>query len=446
MWQPVSRDVTTYVASSGRVSATLNQQWQTSSSLWVNTSKTNFTYNPGNQVTQQLTQVWDISTSSWDNSTQSTSTYNSNNLLDSVLSQTWLTGAWQNSDLTVDSYNAGNLQDSVLSQTWQWTDTFWSAVSSSQFSYYANKSIESIVVQSGLNRTIYSFDTLNRETSIESLTWKGYLLGHWYLTTSEEFAYNSVNDLVSLTNWQFTPTRCPPPPISPPGSVCYTKTFVGQTTYIYVYNGDGTKAQIITNRVSDTTKTAFHYAASCLLPLTLLNFTAALNGKAAQLQWTTATEINTKNFIIQRSIDAIHFQNIGSVNAVGNSTQITPYNFADAGVFNAGANKLFYRLQMVDKDGKFTYSNIAIVQIANEKRLVIYPNPVNDELLITSNTLLNNSQIRIFDPGGRVVYQRQISNTPSGTTKIDVSDFAKGVYYLQLITGSDVQTTKFVKY
>jgi hypothetical protein len=142
----------------------------------------------------------------------------------------------------------------------------------------------------------------------------------------------------------------------------------------------------------------------------------------------------------------MHFQNIGSVNAIGNSTQIKSYSFADAGAFNAGANKLYYRLQMVDKDGKFTYSNIATVQIVNGKLFVIYPNPVKNELFITGNTSLNNAQIRIFDPGGKVVYQQQISNTQAGTTKINVSGFSNGVYYLQLFTGSDAQTAKFVKY
>jgi hypothetical protein len=198
---------------------------------------------------------------------------------------------------------------------------------------------------------------------------------------------------------------------------------------------------------SDTNTTAWITGPSPgALPLTLLNFTAALNGKAAQLQWTTATEINTKNFIVQRSNDAIHFQSIGSVNAAGNSTQITSYSFDDVGVFTAGASKLYYRLQMVDKDGKFTYSNIATVQIADGNLFTIYPNPVKDELLITGNTSLSNAQIRISDPGGRVVYQQQISNAQPGTTKIDVSGFGKGVYYLQLITESNTQTTKFVKY
>ncbi len=182
------------------------------------------------------------------------------------------------------------------------------------------------------------------------------------------------------------------------------------------------------------------------LPLTLADFTAAFDGKAVQLQWTTSTEINTKNFIIQRSIDGIHFTSIGTVNAVGNGTEKTAYQFADAGAVNAGANKLYYRLQMVDKDGKFTYSKIAIVEIRDDKLFVIYPNPAKDQLLITSNRTLNNPQIRISDQRGNVIYQQQIANMQAGTpNKINVSGFSKGVYYLQFISGGDVQIMKFFK-
>jgi hypothetical protein len=262
--------------------------------------------------------------------------------------------------------------------------------------------------------------------------------GYWLRRGYETFVYNDLKALETLTTYV------------PNSSLSLRWGVESQTNY--TYNNDGTIAGIITqdspygSYLIYDAKIIFHYPATCLLPLTLLSFTAALNGKAAQLQWTTAAEINAKNFIVQRSIDSMNFQDIGSINAVGNSAQITLYSFADAGALNAGANKLYYRLQMVDKDGKFTYSNIATVQIENGKLFVIYPNPVRDQLLITSDTSLNNSQIRIFDLDGKVVYQQQISNTQSATTKINVSGFGNGVYYLQLITGSNTQTTRFLKY
>jgi hypothetical protein len=445
MWQPVSRDVTTYVASSGKVSADLNQQWQTSSSLWVNTSRTSFIYNLSNQVTQQLTQVWDMGASSWDNSTQSISTHNSNNLLDSVLSQTWLTGAWQNSALTVDSYNADNLERT--STDLLWVDTSWTVVRSGYYYYYTNKSIEQIFVQSVSQRITYLFDTLNRETSIDAEDWLSCphdpFLRVWVPVSHVTFAYNAFSDLISETVWHFAETNC----MLPPCHVCYNQVFAEQITYTYTYNGDGTIAEMITNQVSDTTRTTNHYSASCLLPLTLLNFTAALNGKAAQLQWTTATEINTKNFIVQRSIDAMHFQNIGSVNAVGNSSQITSYGFADAGAFNAGANKLYYRLQMVDKDGKFTYSNIATVQIVNEKPLVIYPNPVAGELKLSGHLNAGGTvNIQIINSVGQTVL-REDHNFDSGdfNTGIDLSKLPPGVYLVVVNDSTERTALSIIK-
>jgi hypothetical protein len=453
IWQPVFRYVTTYNASC-KAFTTLYQVWVASSSTWADDQLTTYTYNPGNQVIQQTIRVWDTSTKSWDNSEQYINTYNSNNLPDSVQWQVWLTGAWQNYTLTTYSYNVDNLEDTSTIQTWPGTN--WTNSMQSVFSHNADSTTHEIfyyIWEFGQGwyvhaRASYDYGTSStRVTLIDSAIWNGNFhqpcstWDHWEEAGYETFTYDSDGALktvaeISLSN----PYLCPPTHCS----LCYQKSLIGQTKY--TYNSDGTLAESFSTQGSDSAETTFHYAAPCLLPLTLLSFTATLDDKAAQLQWTTATEINTKNFIIQRGIDAMHFQNIGSVNAVGNSTQITSYSFADADAFNAGANKLYYRLQMVDKDGKFTYSNIATVQIVSGKLFVIYPNPVKDELSLTSNVSLNNVQIRISDPGGRVVYQQQILNTQPGTTPINVSGFAKGVYYLQLITGGNTQTTKFVKF
>jgi hypothetical protein len=443
-WQPASRNVTTYDASC-RASNTLYQVWQTSSSSWANNQLTTYAYNASNQVIQQTVENWNTSTNSWDNSEQYISTYNSNDLPDSVLFQVWRTGAWQDSTLTINSYNTDNLEDTSTIQTW--TGTSWINPRSSYFFYNADNTIEAM---EGWGYEIeYTYNSLKQLLYRDSVI--AFRIGFpclpehvvWHSAGHETFAYNDLNALVNVTTYYTHWERTGQPPFFCVGN--FYSSLVYQTNY--TYNGDGTLAEIIgIEGLSDTTyKTTYHYSTSCLLPLTLLSFTAALDGKAAQLHWTTATEINTKNFIVQRSIDAVHFQNIGSVNAVGNSTKITSYSFDDAGAFNAGANKLYYRLQMVDKDGKFTYSNIATVHIADGKLFVIYPNPVKDELLITGNASLNNAQIRICDPGGRVVYQ-QILNGQTGTATINVSGFSNGVYYLQLITGSDAQTTKFVKY
>lgn len=91
------------------------------------------------------------------------------------------------------------------------------------------------------------------------------------------------------------------------------------------------------------------------VPVKLSSFTAEKVNTTTLLQWSTATEINSKNFEVQRSADGKEFKTIGVVQAKGNSTNQTNYSFTDAVPIN-GIN--YYRLKQVDVNGKFEYTNI----------------------------------------------------------------------------------------
>jgi ELWxxDGT repeat protein len=186
---------------------------------------------------------------------------------------------------------------------------------------------------------------------------------------------------------------------------------------------------------------------SVVLPVSLIDFAAAFNGKTVDLKWATATETNTKNFSVQRSYDAVHFQTIGTVNAAGNSVTKKDYSYNDASALN-GSSTIYYRLLITDKDGKSYYSKIASIQInAAGNVLTLYPNPVKDRLnFITGNTL-SDVQVKITDQSGKVVLVQKINSVQQGVQNtIDVSNLAKGVYHLQLITTTGKQTSQFVKF
>jgi len=185
-----------------------------------------------------------------------------------------------------------------------------------------------------------------------------------------------------------------------------------------------------------------------VLPVTLTDFTAVFNGKAVDLNWTTSTETNTKNFIIQRSKDAIHFDNIGSVAAAGNSSAKKNYDFIDAGALNAGAKALYYRLQTVDNDGKFSNSKIAKVEVmATGNTIAVYPNPVKDKLVIEVSRSLGNAVIKITDQSGKIVLIQKVPAIQPGEKHIlNVAGLGKGAYYLQLITDNGKQMMPFIKY
>ncbi|HNP21344.1 MAG TPA: T9SS type A sorting domain-containing protein [Panacibacter sp.] len=192
----------------------------------------------------------------------------------------------------------------------------------------------------------------------------------------------------------------------------------------------------------------FKIDATDVLPLSLVEFTATLNGKAARLNWTTNDEINTKDFTVQRSYDALHFDNIGSVKASGNTARKTSYQFNDAAALQAGVSKVYYRLQMNDNDGKYTFSKtVALSIIPQDKLVVAYPNPVKDYLNLNFNIAASTINVKIIDQNGKPVYQQQLNNVQPGTThKITTSALKAGIYYVQWNSGNDVQSVKIVKY
>lgn len=439
-WRNVSLTTNRYTANS-QVDTAVTQLWDTLSNAWINSSRLSYSYNVNNQVSQLLFEIWDTLSQNWVPFNRTTNIYNASNLLDSSMIENNVLGTWQNSRLTVNKYNANKNIDTTTLLTWVLTN--WADSSRSFYTYNANTTIKETVYQTwngstwvNNHRNAYTYNSSKLMLSDTAEKWN---VNQWNDTSLTTNIYTALNVLATTLVRRSNNNGA---------------TWINNTRTNFTYNQPGGVIEVALSQVFDTlqnswfdsTETTYSYT-DCTLPITLLNFTATLNGKAAQLQWTTSTEINTKNFIVERSIDGIHFRGIGTVDATGNSVQRTSYRFLDATALNAGTNKLYYRLQMVDKDGRFAYSKIEAVQIVNEKLFVIYPNPVKDQLMIRSNASFDNVQIRIIDQNGKTVYRQQMANMLSGSNNtINVSNLTKGIYYLQWITKSDVQTVKFMKY
>jgi hypothetical protein len=59
----------------------------------------------------------------------------------------------------------------------------------------------------------------------------------------------------------------------------------------------------------------------------------------------------------------------------------------------------------------------------------IYPNPVNDELIIDLNTQWDNTDINIFNQMGTLVASMKLNKSQ---TKVDMSSFTPGIYLLSI--------------
>ena len=155
---------------------------------------------------------------------------------------------------------------------------------------------------------------------------------------------------------------------------------------------------------------------------------------------------------MQRSLDAVDFTDIKIVPATSGSVTKT-YSFTD-NVAAIKAPKIYYRLKMVDKDGKFSYS--AVVQVdytkINIDKITITPNPLSNSTTISFS--LSNTQkvsINIFDMNGRLVKTLLNSELQQGTHQLvwNVKDekgnaVTAGIYFLRMQIGNSVETKKII--
>lgn len=167
------------------------------------------------------------------------------------------------------------------------------------------------------------------------------------------------------------------------------------------------------------------------LPLTLVEFTGKPQNNAAHLRWLTNNEVNTKQFLVQRSKDGATFNSIGSVQAQSSAGSHT-YYFNDTKVLT-GNN--FYRLQMSDNDGRVTYSNIITVKTNNNNpSLSVYPNPAkNNATLLFNATTQSRYEIKITDVSGKVIKNiNGASVIGENKINLDLNNYGRGTYYLIL--------------
>jgi endonuclease I len=176
-----------------------------------------------------------------------------------------------------------------------------------------------------------------------------------------------------------------------------------------------------------------------LLPVTITGFTAQRNDESVLLKWYASFETNFRQYEIQRSTDGIVFSKIGEV--LGRN--LADYSFTDNDL--PTANTIYYRLKMIDIDGKFSYSKtIALIITDNFFNAQVYPNPTKGNLVIKlPKVLTENSKIIIADLSGRILFQQLVA---SGQKNIDlnVSKLPAGRYFVKINNNNELINQSFV--
>lgn len=185
---------------------------------------------------------------------------------------------------------------------------------------------------------------------------------------------------------------------------------------------------------------------NAVLPVKLSQFEGILKNNVVHLSWKTATEQGTKLFEVERSVDGLKYENIGAVNAknIGNGAA---YSFIDL-MPSAGYN--YYRLKIIDTDGKYVYSGIVIIQVKSGGELTtrLYPNPSSDgNVSINIYGSINGvCTIDVLDMNGRQVLKKNLGSIKAEgySTMLRLAGLQKGVYTLRLSVAGSIAAHQFV--
>src|SRR5579863_356096 len=176
-----------------------------------------------------------------------------------------------------------------------------------------------------------------------------------------------------------------------------------------------------------------------VLPLTLVSFYNSQQNQDVILYWRTENEENINSFEIESG---------GNGNSDWQLLEIIPSMAANAGGYSYSFidhNKIsgdrYYRMKIVDRDGKFTYSKVLFVASGQTGTISVTPTLVYSSMNVTL-PVSGPTRISIYNTSGLMV---KTLNTGNEVFSIEVSGLTRGEYFLQVLQGNNSYTTKFLK-
>lgn len=213
------------------------------------------------------------------------------------------------------------------------------------------------------------------------------------------------------------------------------RSIVSAADTFYIVGGDGTYYTV-----------SF---AGTAAPPTLLRFDAeavrSFGGEDSRLRWETKGDSGIAYFLVQHSLDTIHWDSIGSVNAVrrkhrddrheNRERTAERYEFTQDNP-PAGAN--YYRLGITGGNGQRSWSVVRKVEI--KKDICVYPNPARDVLHVQLPEQ-GRSRLVVFNGGWFPVREKVATGRD---VSIDIRSLSPGNYFLLVIQDGQRYSAEFM--
>lgn len=181
------------------------------------------------------------------------------------------------------------------------------------------------------------------------------------------------------------------------------------------------------------------------LPVRVFETSVTLNGSTASISWKTENEVNTSYFIVERSTSNTSFTAVANQAAAGSSIAAKYYSIQDD-IAGINAPVVYYRVKLVDRDGKITSSNTVAIRMAGIDAVKLFPNPFVETVNVSFYSNVNTTAVlRITDMNGKTI-ARVSSKVVKGNNQVNINNLKNipaGMYTLELT--NEERTISFVQ-
>jgi|MDSX01.1.fsa_nt_gb hypothetical protein len=182
------------------------------------------------------------------------------------------------------------------------------------------------------------------------------------------------------------------------------------------------------------------------LPVEFISFIGECNSRGNQLEWSTSSESNNNFFVVEKSMDGVHFVPLDTVFSVSNSQSLTTYQFTHEGFLEP---LLYYRLFQVDLNGKREY--LSVIAVNNDcsdeiESMIASYNATENTIHLFTNDLDGIYQVDIYNSLGQQVnssHTQQLKGIDRASIQLTES-MSKGVYSIHLQKGGNYFVDKIM--
>jgi Secretion system C-terminal sorting domain len=204
-------------------------------------------------------------------------------------------------------------------------------------------------------------------------------------------------------------------------------------------SGSGTLADPYVARVVGAfVSTAYILTNSSTTPVSLVNMRAAKQGTGIQVEFGNATELNVREYIIEKSADGRNFVTLTTLLPKTNNGGLNSYAYTDVNPYR-GNNA--YRIKAIEKSGNVEFSTVISLNLDRTGTNVnVYPNPVKGNSISIQLENLDKAvyTVVLYNGVGQKVFTKQMNHDGNTTTLVTTLPLSvkTGIYRLQVSSNS----------